>query len=478
MSVSSRRLAELIGPLEGPGPVYRQLSDQLRVLIVDGRLAHGARLPSERELAEALGVSRTTTTRSYAQLREDQLAQARQGAGTVVFVPRQESLTSSLMATPDDADTIALTYSAPTGPPGLSKAFARAIDRLPTLLGTTGYLPDGLPELRELIAQSYRDRGLPTDPTQIIITNGSMGAISLAIGTMLRPGDRVAVEAFSYPHAYDSITQSGGRLSALPVADRPWDTDDLDRLLAAGTHRSAYLVPEFHNPSAAVMTDDERGSIARSFRRHGVQPVIDDSLHAVNLDGVALPPPFAAYCPDALLVGSSSKPYWGGLRVGWIRAPHAMVTPLVQARMAVDLGTSAFDQLVLAELLSDGGQTAAAGRARLRTARDHLLDRLGEELPEIDAPCPAGGLNVWAQLPEPVSTRMAAAASRHGLMITPGPRFYARPGRAGEYRLRLPYTGSPEQLTEAVRRLRTLFDDVLERGIQGGDACPDITLIA
>ncbi|MRK01175.1 aminotransferase class I/II-fold pyridoxal phosphate-dependent enzyme [Aeromicrobium sp. S22] len=460
LTLSARRLADLLGPLDNAGPAYREIADRLRLLVVDGRVGDGSRLPSERELAAAIGVSRTTTTRVYAELRELGLLRSRQGSGSVVQVPLAASSVSSLIVTPDDADTIALTYSAPAGTPGLARAFETAATRLSGLLATTGYLPDGLPVLREILAQRYSDGGLPTDPEQIIVTSGAMGAISLLARVLVDPGQRVVVEGISYPHAHESFTAAGARLSALPVDRSPWEPAAMAETLAGSRHRAAYLIPDFHNPTAAVMTDAERGAWARELRRHDVVPIIDESLRDINLDGVEMPPVFATYDPRALLIGSSSKAYWGGLRVGWIRAPHALVMPIVQARMMDDLGTSAFDQLVLAELLTEGGQTAAAGRARLRAGRDHLLSELARELPDIAAPCPAGGLNLWATLPDRISSRLTAAASRHGLLLTPGPRFFSRVGAAGERHLRLPYTQSHETQTEAVRRLRRAYAEV------------------
>lgn len=460
ISVSAARLADLLGPLDHVGPAYREIADRIRLLAVDGRVPDGSRLPSERELAAALGISRTTTTRVYTELRESGIVSSRQGSGSVIRVPLGASSASSLIVTPDDSDTIALTYSAPAGPPGLTRAFETALTKLPGLLSTTGYLPDGLPVLREIIAQRYTDGGLPTDPGQIIITSGAMGAISLLARTLVTPGQRVVVEGTSYPHAHESFTAAGGRLSALPLDRSPWSPDALAATLKGSAHRAAYLIPDFHNPTAAVMSDEERTAWARELRRHDVIPVVDESLREMNLDGIDLPPVFATYDPRALLIGSSSKTFWGGLRVGWIRAPHDAVMPLVQARMMDDLGTSAFDQLVLSELLTDGGQTAAAGRARLRAARDHLLAELARELPDIQAPCPAGGLNLWVTLPARMSSRLTSAAARHGLLLTPGPRFCPRAGTAGERHLRIPYTQTHEVLTESVARLRRAYDEV------------------
>lgn len=473
-TVSARRLADLLGQLDHAGPAYREIADRLRLLVVDGRVADGSRLPSERELATALGVSRTTTTRVYAELRESGLLHSRQGSGSVVRVPLTSSSASSLIVTPDGTGTIALTYAAPIGPPGLARAFEAASTKLPGLLATTGYLPDGLPVLREVLAQRYTDQGLPTDPDQIVVTSGAMGAISLLARTLLSPGQRVVVEGAGYPHAHDSFVAAGGRLSPLPVDGSPWDTEALRAILGGSPHRVAYVVPDFHNPTAAVMSDEERTVWARELRRHDVVPVIDESLRELNLDGVDLPPVFATYDPRAMLIGSSSKAYWGGLRVGWIRAPREAVMPLVQARMMDDLGSSAFDQLVLSELLVEGGQTAAAGRARLRAARDHLLSELARELPEVKAACPAGGLSLWVTLPERMSSRLTSAAAHHGLLLTPGPRFFSHPGTAGERHLRLPYNQSHETMTEAVVRLRRAYDDVTGRT---GDvaASPDAT---
>ena len=461
VTLSARRLADLLGPLDGVGPAYREIADRVRLLVLDGRVADGSRLPSERELATTLGVSRTTTTRVYTELRESGILQSRQGSGSLVRVPRGVSSASSLIVLPDEAGTIAMTYAAPAGPPGLARAFEAAAAKLPGLLATTGYLPDGLPVLRDVLAQRYTDGGLPTSPDQIIVTSGAMGAISLLARSLITRGERVVVEGLSYPHAHDSFAAAGARLSHLPVDRSPWSPAALSATLAGSAHRAAYFIPDFHNPTAAIMSDDERSTWARELRRHDVVPIVDESLREINLDGVDLPPMFAAYDARAVMIGSSSKAYWGGLRVGWIRAPRAAVMPLVQARMMDDLGTSAFDQLVVAELLTEGGQTAAAGRARSRAARDHLLAELARELPDVHAPCPPGGLSLWVTLPERMSSRLTSAASRHGLLLTPGPRFFSSAGAAGERHLRLPYNQSHEVLTEAVARLRLAYDEVL-----------------
>jgi DNA-binding transcriptional MocR family regulator len=418
-------------------------------------LPDGTRLPSERELAAAIGVSRTTTTRVYAELREAGLIASRQGSGSVVSVPYGASAVSSLILDPDSPGDIAMTYSAPTAPCGLASVFAAAADRLPAILSTTGYLPDGLRELREAIADHHNADGLPTTPDQIIVTCGAMGAINLTAQTFVSPGSRVAVEGVSFPHAHDALAAAGGRLSPLPLTDDPWDAAALGDLLGRGRHTAAYVIPDFHNPTGAVMSDANRGAWASLLRRHDVLPIVDETLRFVNLDDVDLPPPFATYDPRAITLGSMSKAYWGGLRIGWARVPQPRVMAMLQARMFIDLGASAFDQLVAADLLRNGADVAEARLTEARQARDHLIAALSRAIPDVRTTRPGGGLNLWLTFPEPVTTRLVAGASQHGLMLTPGARFFVQNG--GERNLRLPYTQAPDVLTEAVDRLATAY---------------------
>lgn len=467
LALSAGRLAAMLAP---PGaPAYRDLADQIRLLIIDGRITAGVRLPSERELAAATGVSRTTTARIYAELRDAGLLRSRRGSGSVVCVPFAESSASSLIVTPDDDSGIAMTYAAPVAPAGLGRAFEAAMARLPGLLTTTGYLPDGLPALRELLAERYTARGIATSPDQIIVTSGALGAVALIARAFVEPGDRVLAESVSYPHAHETFVPAGGRVVTVPVATGggagpraaysidPWDVETAVDLLRSTRFRVAYLIPDFHNPTAAVMDDDTRGRFARALRRSGTIAVVDESLRDVNLDGVELPPSFGRYDRDVLLVDSASKTLWGGLRVGWIRAPRDLVMPLVQARMTHDLGTAAFEQLVLAEVLRDPEPVMSNALDEFRSRRDHLVDLLAAHLPELVVERPAGGLSLWTGLPGHNSTRLVAAAREHGLLLTPGPRFFTGAPAAGEAHLRLPYTQSRPVLDDAVRRLALAY---------------------
>ena len=456
-STSAHRLAGMIGSLPS-GPAYRALADTIRLLVVDGRLLDGTRLPSERALAQAMGLSRTTTTRAYDELRRRGVLHSRQGSGSVLRVPTTSATASSLIVDPDDPDTIALTFSAPSGPSGLTRAFAAAAEQLPSLLTTTGYLPDGLPALRELIAEEYTDAGLATDPPQVIVTNGAQGAISLVGRTFGRAGYPLLVEGTSYPHGVESLTGFGFRAAPLPVADDPWDVD-----AAAATAPqacAAYLVPDFHNPTGAVMPAGTRQRMAHVLRRHDVLTVVDESMRRLDLGGGGLPASYAVHDPDAIVVDSVSKVLWGGLRIGWIRAPRRHVTALLQSRMRHDLGTAAFDQLVVAEVLQHDRHLFDETVDRLARQRAALVEALRLHLPDWHVPVPAGGPNLWATLPSRDSTRLVAAAAQEGLLLTPGPRFTIGAPSAGERHLRLPVTAPVHVADEAVRRLARAWEAV------------------
>lgn len=456
--VSAPRLRDLLGELRFDGPAYRDLADRIRLLILDGRLSHGTRLPSERELTVALGLSRTTVSRVYAELRDSGFVESQRGSGSVIRVPYVASSTSSLLPHDPHDSSVSLTNAASVAPAGIGSAFEAAMHGLPALLTTTGYLPDGLPILRERIAAHYDARGLRTSPDQIIVTSGAMGALSLIARALVVRGDRVVVESPGYPHGFDTFTAAGARLTALPVGATPWDEDSVRAVLRSGSHRLAYLIPDFHNPTGALLDDAGRRRLADMLRRADVIPVIDETMSGVNLDGVPMPRPFAAYDGRTITVGSAAKTFWGGLRLGWVRAPRDLVIPLIQARMSSDLGSAAFEQLVLAEILADPADILADALATLRRQRDHLRGLLGRELPDFEVPPATGGMSLWLTLPHRMSTTLVAEAARHDLILTPGPRFFAHQATAGERHLRLPYTHTTEVLDEVIRRLRDAYE--------------------
>ncbi len=466
-SISARRVATLVGDF-GRSPAYAGLADALTLLIGDGRIPLETRLPSERELTESLGVSRTTVTRAYATLRDAGYAEARQGAGTFTRVPggRHRAHDRALLPGAGDGDAIDLNCAASSAPPGLASAYAEAAAELPAYFGGHGYFPAGLPLLQAAIAATYDARGLPTDPDQIMVTPGALSAAAVVAQAFTGTGDRVLVESPVYPNATLAIRHSGARLASSPVDPDGWDLDAAGAALRQTAPKLAYLIPDFQNPTGHLMTDEQREEYAGHLRRAHTVAVVDEAHQALALDGQEMPRPFAAFAPDTITIGSASKTFWGGLRLGWIRAPRGQMERLTHARVGLDLGAPVLEQLALVHLLADPSAVLEPQRDRLREQRDRLAAALSERLPEWRFRLPGGGLALWAELPTASGTAVAAEAERRGVIVAPGPLFAAEGGL--DQFVRIPWSRPVDELEEAVRRLAAAWDAVRDR--QGGAA--------
>ena len=386
-SISAGRVATLVGDFDR-SPAYAGLATSLTHLIGDGRIGYDVRLPSERELTDALGVSRTTVTRAYAALRDTGYAEARHGAGTFTRVPggRARARDQALSPRQGDHDSIDLNCAATSAPPGIAEAYAAAAAELPAYLGGHGYFPAGMPELQAAIAATFEQRGLPTDPAQILVTNGALSAISVVAQAFAGPGDRVLVDSPGYPNATLAIRHSGARVTGSPVDPDGWDLDAVTATLRQVAPRLAYLIADFQNPTGHLMTDAQREAYAAALRRTGTVAVVDEAHQALALDGQPMPRPLASYAPETVTVGSASKAYWGGLRLGWIRAPRGMEGRLTDVRVGLDLGAPVLEQLVLARLLEQGDAVVEGHRVRLREQRDALVVRRRRATPHVALP--------------------------------------------------------------------------------------------
>ncbi|GII98058.1 GntR family transcriptional regulator [Sediminihabitans luteus] len=456
-----------LGALATRGPAYRALADALRSAVLSGAIAPHTRLPSERDLAAALGVSRTTTTAAYQELRAHGLARAHTGVGTVTVLPQDEQARRSVTGgdTPWERsgpgpDVISLRQAALSAPPTLHAAVLRAVDRLPAYLAGPGYHPLGIEPLRAVIAERYARRGTPTSPDQILVTSGAQHAVATLLGTLVRPGDRVVVQSPTYVHALDAARAAGARLVGLPVGrpgapapeHPPFDVDLLASTLRGATPRVTYLIPDHHNPTGYSLTDDEREQVRALARRHQSMVVGDETVTDLTLDG-APPSSFAGpgTASSVVTVGSASKVLWGGLRVGWVRGPSDLVARLSRYREAVDVTTSVLDQLVVADLLGRADEVLAERLPRVREQRDVLVDGLRAAVPGWTVPRPAGGLALWIGLGAPLAHAFAARAAAEGVLVNPGPAL--TPDGSGTGFVRATYAQDAETLTRAVPRL-------------------------
>jgi DNA-binding transcriptional MocR family regulator len=465
-SISAARVATLVGDFDR-SPAYRGLAGALRELIGDGRIGYGTRLPSERELTERLGVSRTTVTRAYAELRDTRYAVAHHGSGTYTQLPGGPVRAWDRALRPGvGAAGIDLVCAAASAPPGIAGAYAEAVAELPAHLGGHGYYPAGLPALQAAIAASYDARGLPTRPEQIVVTAGALAATAVVGRALAAPGSWVAVDSPTYPNAAHSFRAGGARLVTTPVDPSGWDLDGIGSALERRRPKLAHLMPDFHNPTGLVMSERDRGRYARLLKRAGCVAVVDEAHQALPLEGQTSLPPFTTYARDAITLGSASKSVWGGLRIGWIRSPEPLLDRLTQARITLDLGAPVLEQLVLLRLLTGNiERMLAEHRARLRAQRDALTAALADQLPDWRFRLPTGGMALWCELPSGSSLELADEAARHDVHLAPGPAFAAAGGL--DRFVRIPFTLPPPQLEEAVRRIAAAWAVVADRPATG-----------
>jgi DNA-binding transcriptional MocR family regulator len=459
--VRGGQLARLLGQWHAlPGrrrhPDYAALAAAVRGLLADGRLPLGVRLPAERELAEALTISRTTVSAAYRQLRESGHLASRRGAGSWTMLPGTHRVATSGLWTPlDDRDMIDLGVAALAAPPNLVPAARAAAEDLPRYLGGAGYHPTGIIELREAVAQAYTNRGLPTSAEQIMITSGTQHALDLVLRLTVPAGAHVLVESPTYPNALAALSARRARIATHGLAAHGdgWDGELLLDTLRQTRPRLAYLIPEFQNPTGHLMSAGLRERLVATVQASGIDLVVDESFVDLSLDDVTMPPPTAVFDRHSrvISIGGMSKPYWGGLRIGWVRASAPLVQHLAAARIGVDLASPVLDQLVAVRLLADAPTIVAARRAELVAQRDALLAALRTALPQWRVTVPHGGVTLWVELDGPISSALSRAAEEVGVRLAPGPRF----GLDGtlERFLRLPFTLPAAELVEAVERI-------------------------
>lgn len=447
------------------GPAYLGLADAVRLLIIDGRIPVGSRLPSERALADALRVSRTTVTAAFTALREDGYLRARRGARSTAALPPRPDLPPAT-----DTTTVNLAAAALSAPSAaVLDAFADAARDITPYLAEVGHELSGVRALRAAVAERYTARGLLTDPEQIMITTGAQHAIGLILAAFTQPGDRVLVEQPTYHGALSAISTAGARAVPVPLHDDGWELDDLHAAIRQLSPALAYLIPDSHNPTGFTMPAGQRNRLGHIISETRTRTIIDESIMDMWLDAPP-PAPLAAAVPSrhdlVLTIGSMSKSFWGGLRIGWIRAEPAALATVAAIRRSVDLGTPILEQLTAARLLEIRDEVLPERRELLAARRAFLVELLARRLPEWRLGPGRGGMSLWVQLPAPMSTALSAAASRLGLDLPAGPRF----GVDGtlERFIRVPYALPEPQLEAAVDLMARAWGS-----ITGTTAAPD-----
>jgi DNA-binding transcriptional MocR family regulator len=391
-----------------------------------------------------MDVSRGTIVAGLALLRDAGWIETRRGSGSVVRLPPPLTTRTAPWSLDHGGGDVELDLTqAVTAAPyrAYLAAARRAVDRCATLLVDTGTATAGLPQLRGLLAERYTRQGLATNPDQILITSGAMAALTLLVDHLCDRRRPVLVESPTYPGALAVLRRHGAPLMSIPVNAEGWGP--AANLIGSSRASLAYLTPDFHNPTGALMPGHVRRQVGACT---DLTVVVDETMRDLDLRTPPATIPHLAG-PRVATIGSTSKVIWSGLRVGWIRASATFIRELLLHPLQARLSPPPLEQLIAHDLLGDLAEIVRERRAQLRTQRDHLVGLLTDN-GGWTYTVPPGGLTIWLQLHHTTGIAVAAHARRRGLALSPGPQFSA--DRTLTNYLRVPFTATPEVLTRAI----------------------------
>jgi 2-aminoadipate transaminase len=321
----------------------------------------------------------------------------------------------------------------------------------------------GPPTLRERLAMLMAEEDTEVDPDDILVTTGAQQALDLVGKVLIDPGDRIVVEAPSYVGALSAFSAYEPTFVHVDLDDDGLVVEQLEETLLGGPRpKFVYTVPNFHNPAGVTMSYERRRRVVTLCREARV-PIIEDNPYGMlRFEGERLPTLRSLDPQNVIYLGTVSKVFSPGVRVGWVVAEPGVLQRLILAKEAADLCGSNFMMLVTERYLS--GDVWRTNLATLvgtyRARRDAMLQALTEHFPE-DARWtrPAGGFYVWATLPEYVDTRsMLAAAVERRVAYVPGTGFYADGRGTRQMRLAFCYP-TEDRIREGVLRLGELLGD-------------------
>lgn len=323
--------------------------------------------------------------------------------------------------------------------------------------------------LREQIVEVMRLQGIHAHPDDVVVTTGSQQALDLVTKIFINSGDVVVAEAPSYVGALGVFRAHEADVVHVPLDAHGLVPEALDetltRLKAEGRRvKLIYTVPNYHNPAGVTLSLERRPRIVEIARRHGVLIVEDDPYGLLGFDADPMPAMRSLTEDGVIYLGSFSKTFAPGFRVGWAVAPHAVREKLVLASEAAILCPSNASQMAISSYLDhhDWQGQIKSFREQYRERRDATIAALEEFIPAATWTVPDGGFYTWVKLPEGLDSKsMLPRAVTARVAYVPGTAFYFDGSGADHMRLSYCYP-TPERIREGVRRLATVVDAEME----------------
>ncbi len=403
------------------GPLYQSISDAIARDIETGQLEAGAKLPPQRDLADAMGIALTTVTRGYAEAERKGLVSGEVGRGTFVRRERPHRNNSRY----DANAPIDMTANSLLPYPhlkSLSESISSVILRLDPL-DTLDYQPvQGGLRPRRAGAKWMSESGLAADPENVLISAGAQHGILVVLSALTNPGDSVLVEEVTYSGVKSTSKMLNLKLVGVGLDSEGMRPDQLRAAIKKNKPKAIYTMPALQNPSGRVMSPDRRKAIAEIADEAGV-PVVEDDSYGFLIPEI---PPLSTHSSNAYYINGTSKSLASGLRIGFIHCPSEMVDRLAAAICATTWMASPLLAEVVADWIFDGTASEIIAWKREESAKRQELAQ--SVLGEFDCKAHPMAQHLWLRLPEPWSAgEFVAQAQMRGVLISAAEDFATNP---------------------------------------------------
>lgn len=439
------------------GPRYLAVATAIAKAIDGGQLSPGAQLPPQRDLATKLGVTVGTISRAYAIAKKRKLVSGEVGRGTFVNGGRSDGSSASVIPQEDPRAIDLACYRSPID--GLSDAVSQAMTELgehANLLALHRYPPAAGFMTHRAAGGAWISRtGFEVSAESILICNGAQQALSLALTTLVSPGEKLLTESLTYSGAKALSTLGAFELVGVEMDAQGMIPEALDESAAKTSARVVYLQPTVHNPTTALMPMSRRRKIAEIARRRDLTLIEDDAACSAFTDR---PAPISALAPErSCYITSVSKSLSPAFRIGYLSAPPHLLELLQGIFHANVLGTSP----IMAELVS---QMIASGKAeelaKYNLMQSSKLHRIATDLlAPFDKHSHPAAFYLWLDLPKQwTSEEFSAAARINGVSVVPAGNFLAtRDTSIHAVRVSLSIAAKTEPLQEGLGALTRLL---------------------
>lgn len=482
-------------------PVYRRLADEIKAEILSGKRAPGSVLPSERLMAQQLGVHRNTVAKAYNELEAEELIDARQGVGYLVHAadaarsakigqnrssiarkePKKKKVNwkarikdeyQDMEITFDDlfqrfGNKAVISMGSGIASPGIydKEELARVLSSLIAEEGKTQYFYSpfkGDRMLRQKIVSLLSTKGVRATTGQIQILTETNQALDFVVMLLLKPGDTVIMEEPVSPDAYRAMELAGARIMTVPVDENGMDVDALERLVAEHEPELIYINSSFHDPTGTILSLERRKKVIEISNRWRIPIVEEDAASELVYAGEKLPPIKAFDTEDNIIyIYSFSLTFMPGLSLAFVVADRGLIhslSYLVSVRM---MSVDWLAQKLIAHYLSNGRYYELLEEFRQSYARkQELVCRALDDMKMLGVRYlrPRGGVYIWCQLPDGIDSKeFIREAYQNGLALLPGYVFYPFKN-GGRNHIRLNYSfESEERLVEGLTILKSLL---------------------